>query len=73
MADIKDIGTIQVIDVVDNPDGTATIHFEVSEEFKNNLMKQMGWEKWSDEEFNKLILETLTRAVKEKPVDRIED
>lgn len=71
--DIKGLGTLKVLEVVDNPDGTATIHFDVSEEFKQNLLKEMGWSEWSQEKFEKLVLEALERAVKNRPVDRIED
>lgn len=67
------LGSISVLDVKDNPDGTATIIFDVSEEFQNNLVKQLGWSEWSQEKFEKLVLEALEAAVKNRPVDRIED
>lgn len=71
--EIKGLGTLKVLEVVDNPDGTATIHFDVSEDFQANLVKEMGWSEWSQEKFEKLVLEALERAVATKLVDRIED
>ena len=67
------IGTLKVLDVKDNPDGTATIEFDINDEFKDNLVKYLHWEKWSDELFQKFVLEALENAVKNRPVDRIED
>jgi hypothetical protein len=67
------LGTIKILEIKDNPDGTATIDFDIDEEFKNNLIKQMNWDSWSDEKFSKLVLEALENALKNKRVDRIED
>jgi hypothetical protein len=71
--DIKNLGSLKVLEVVDNPDGTCTIHFDVSEDFQANLVREMGWPEWSQERFEKLVLEALENAVKNKLVDRIED
>jgi len=73
MSIIKGLGTIKVLEVVDNPDGTSTIHFDVSEDFQANLVREMGWPEWSQERFEKLVLEALENAVKDKLVDRPED
>ena len=61
--DFKSIGSIKVTEIIDNPDGTATIHFDVAEDFKQNLIKAMGWEEWTDEAFNKMVLEALERQL----------
>jgi hypothetical protein len=71
--DIKSLGTLKVLEVIDNLDGTSTIHFDVSEEFQVNLAREMGWSEWSQERFEKLVLEALERAIATKLVDRIED
>jgi len=57
------IGSITVADIVDNPDGTCTIHFDVSEEFQNNLTKAMNWDTWSQEKFNALFLDALEKQL----------
>jgi len=57
------IGSITVADIVDNPDGTCTIHFDVSEEFQNNLTKAMNWDSWSQEKFNALFLDALEKQL----------
>jgi len=61
--DFKSIGSIKVTEIIDNPDGTATIHFDVADDFKENLVKAMGWEDWTDEVFNKMVLEALERQL----------
>ena len=61
--DFKSIGSIKVTEIIDNPDGTVTIHFDVAEDFKQNLIKAMGWEEWTDEAFNKMVLEALERQL----------
>jgi hypothetical protein len=53
------IGTIKVSQIVDNEDGTSTINFDVSEEFKKNLQECLGWVEWSDEKFNLLVDEAI--------------
>jgi hypothetical protein len=67
------LGTIKILEIKDNPDGTANIEFDISDEFKKNIIEKFGWGEWSDEKFQKLVLEALELAVKNKPVDRIED
>ena len=71
--EIKNLGSLKVLEVIDNPDGTCTIHFDVSEDFQTNLVREMGWPEWSQERFEKLVLEALENAVKDKLVDRPED
>ncbi len=55
----KELGTIKVAQIVDNNDGTSTINFDVSENFKKNLQESLGWTEWSDEKFNLLIDEAI--------------
>jgi hypothetical protein len=55
----KELGTIKVSQIVDNNDGTSTINFDVSEDFKKNLQESLGWTEWSDKKFNLLIDEAI--------------
>lgn len=59
------IGSIKVLDIIDNPDGSANVTFEISDEFKINFMNAVGWNEWSDEKFNVWVVESLTRHVSE--------
>lgn len=59
------LGPIFVDEIIDNPDGTATIRMSIPDETKEDLMKQFGWTEWNDEEFSKLALNALRRAADE--------
>lgn len=59
------LGTIKILEIIDNPDGTANITFDVSEEFQKNLIKHLGWSEWSNEKFNEWILKSLTNYANE--------
>jgi hypothetical protein len=60
----KVLGKIVVEEVVDNPDGTSTIIFNISDEAKENIKNHMGWKRWSDKKFNQLVIESLERELK---------
>lgn len=70
---LTSLGTLKILEIIDNPDGTCNIVFDIDDEFKKNVIEKFGWGEWSDEKFQKLVLEALELAVKNKPVDRIED
>ena len=55
----KVLGTIKVAEIVDNPDGTCTVHFDVSSEMQELIMETMGWSSWQPEEFNKFVENSL--------------
>jgi hypothetical protein len=55
----KQLGTIKVASITDNDNGTSTINFDVSEDFKTKLQETLGWAEWSDEKFNHLIDEAI--------------
>lgn len=55
----KIIGQIKVLEVVDNSDGTATVHFDVPDNVMKEIKKSMGWKRWSNKKFNELVLNSL--------------
>ena len=55
--------TLQVIDVVDNPDGTATINFDVSDEFIAWFKKDQGLKRWSQKRFQKWAIEGIENYI----------
>lgn len=63
--DTKILGSIKVIDVKDNPDGTATITFDISDEVKENLKRALKWKRWSQKRFETYIQNSLMDLVKE--------
>lgn len=63
--DTKILGSIKVIDVKDNPDGTATITFDISDEVKENIKRALKWKRWSQKRFETYIQNSLMDLVKE--------
>lgn len=63
--DTKILGSIKVIDVKDNPDGSATITFDISDEVKENLKRALKWKRWSQKRFETYIQNSLMDLVKE--------
>ena len=55
----KFTGKINVVDVVDNPDGSAKITFEADKEFKNSFKKYYGLKRWSQKRFDLFLREAL--------------
>jgi hypothetical protein len=55
----KPLGTIKVASITDNDNGTSTINFDVSKDFKAKLQETLDWAEWSDEKFNHLIDEAI--------------
>ena len=51
-----DFGEIEIIETKENPDGGLNITFDISDEFKLNLIKNLGWNEWSDELFNEWVI-----------------
>ena len=55
----KILGQIKVAEVVDNPDGTCTIRFDISDEMQQQIIESMGWSEWSEEKFNQFVIDSL--------------
>ena len=49
-------GEIEILETKENPDGSLNITFDISDEFKLNLIKNLGWNEWSDELFNEWVI-----------------
>lgn len=59
-----DLGPIKVVDIKDNDDDTCTIVFDVPDDFKENVVRELGWDEWSDDNFNKLVIEALEATLR---------
>jgi hypothetical protein len=57
------LGQMKVEDIKDNSDGTSTIIFNVTGEFKENYMEAFGLEEWSQDHFDNLIIEALDKFI----------
>lgn len=64
------IGQIKVLEVVDNPDGTATLHLDVPDEMMEEIKKVMGWKRWSDKKFNELVVNSLDYYAKRVQLEK---
>ena len=59
MENFKFPGRINVIDVVDQPDGSAKVTFEADKVFKEGFKKNYGLKRWSQKRFDKFLQEAI--------------
>lgn len=57
-------GTILVKEVIDNPDGSATIVFEADKDFRKGFKEYFGLKRWSQKRFDKFMCEAIESSVK---------
>jgi hypothetical protein len=50
------LGKFDVIDVIDQPDGTAKVILEFDDETKNSIKQMYGWKRWNTKKFEKLLI-----------------
>lgn len=62
----NDIGKLQILNIKDNPDGSATMEFEVDEVFEKNYLKATKKKKVTKEGVAKYVLKMLRNAVQGK-------
>ncbi len=55
---------IEVIEIKDNPDGSAQYIFEVDEEAKASIMKATGMKRWSNKKFQKFVIQALDHWIR---------
>jgi|TARA_R100000093_G_scaffold43221_1_gene22493 hypothetical protein len=61
----EDWQRLEITDVIDNPDGTSTLVFELEDEFREWFKKSFGLKRWSDKRFQKVMIEALMAGIKE--------
>lgn len=64
MIDTKILGRMKVKEVRDNPDGTATIIFDVDKQFKEEFKKTFKLKRWSNKFFNSLLEQAIKNMEK---------
>ena len=54
---------IKVTDIIDNPDGSAKVIFDIEDGFEEEIIKMNGWEKWEQEKFEQLFISALKEYI----------
>ncbi len=57
------LGKIDVIDVIDQPDGTAKVILEFDDETKNAIKQMYGWKRWNTKKFEELLITAIYNYV----------
>ena len=57
-------GLLHVKEVIDNPDGSATVVFEADKDFRNGFKDYYGLKRWSQKRFDKFMCEAIESSVK---------
>ena len=59
MENFKFPGRINVVEVIDQPDGSAKVIFEADEIFKDGFKKYYNLKRWSQKRFDKFLQEAI--------------
>ena len=51
---------IKVIDIIDQPDGSALVNLDIDDQTKNFIKATYGWKRWNTKRFEKLLINALT-------------
>jgi hypothetical protein len=54
---------IKVIDVIDQPDGSALVNLDINQHTKNLIKESYGWKRWDAKKFQKLFIDGLMNLV----------
>jgi hypothetical protein len=57
---------IEIVDVIDNPNGSSSIIFETNEAFDKMYLKETGKKRLTKRGLGNYIIEILTNAIEEK-------
>ena len=52
-----------VIDVIDQPDGSAKVILEFDDETKESIKQTYGWKRWNTKKFEKLLIEAIRNYI----------
>ena len=56
----------KIVEIIDNPDGSANIIFEIDDSIKEQIKQFYGWKRWSSKKFEQLFIEGLQNYIKSK-------
>jgi len=56
-------GLLHVKEVIDNPDGSATVVFEADKDFRNGFKEYYGLKRWSQKRFDQFMNEAIQSSV----------
>ena len=54
---------VKVVDIIDNPDGSAKVIFDIEDGFEEEIMQMQGWDKWEQERFEQLFITALKNYI----------
>jgi hypothetical protein len=55
---------LKVIDIVQQPDGSALVTFDIHKETREFIKNLYGWKKWNSKKFQQILLEAIDNYVK---------
>ena len=57
---------LKVIDVVNQPDGSAIVTFDIDKKTREFIKSIYNWKRWNNKKFEKVLLQVLDNYVKIK-------
>ena len=67
------LNAIQIVNIIEQPDGSARIIFDVSSDFVEWFKKWQGLKRWSPKRFQKVTIKALERYIHERAINPIAD
>jgi len=55
------LGKLKVVDIIDDPNGSAKVTFEADDKFKKWFKEKHNLKKWSQKRFNKFLQDVIDR------------
>ena len=56
--------SLKVIDIVDQPDGSALVTFDIDTQSREFIKNIYGWKRWSSKKFQVVLLQAIDNYVK---------
>jgi hypothetical protein len=57
---------IKVVDIIDQPDGSALVNIDIDDETINLIKTTYGWKRWNTKRFQKLFIEALSKNIQQE-------
>lgn len=57
---------LTVINIVDQPDGSALVTFDINKETREFIKSVYGWKRWNTKKFQQLLIQAIQNYVEYK-------
>ena len=55
--------SLKVLDIVDQPDGSALVTFDINKQTREFIKQTYGWKRWNSKKFQQLLIQAIQNYV----------